>query len=317
MAPRKKKDETILDVNVSRTPEQTFYALRRKVENFYDLQRLRKQTEGRTYDRAKNTEIKLHEVDVAILERRASELEVVEGFALNDVEDHLKTIPFYVNILSDKKRYKGIGPTMAGVILSYFDIRKADTPSKFWSYAGLSVIPAVRCANCHAVLKEKTDKNNDVSYAHPPNKKCDKQEVPVVYQSGKAPRPVSGEKLKYNKFLRAKMCGVLGAVLIKLNSPWRKFYDEYKHRKASCGWGESDLHRHKAAVRYMIKMLLLDIWTEWRKHEKLPVRPSYHEEKQGGHGFRVKVVEGAPIEFEWTPEIAAELKNLKLETPSN
>ncbi len=31
----------------------------------------------------------------------------------------------------------------------------------------------------------------------------------------------------------------------------------------------------------MVKMLLLEVWREWRLAEGLPVRPSYHEEKLG------------------------------------
>lgn len=69
-------------------------------------------------------------------------------------------------------------------------------------------------------------------------------------------------------------------------TPWRKMIDDYKHRKETQGWGCSPGHRQKAAVRYAVKMLLLEVWKAWREFEGLPVRPSYHEEKQGGHGFR-------------------------------
>lgn len=297
---KKKTDVDLPDVNVARSKEQNRAALRRKVENFYDLQRLRMQTAGRTLKRADGTEIQLHEVDLAILERRADELHSSEKNALKDVEDHLTTIPFYRDTLSDKVRYRGIGPTMAGVILASFDIHREDTVSKMWAFAGLRPMPAKRCKECHAVLALNKDATH---YDHtlerirtpmPPKPgeepkavlpKCSKAKVSLgetdVYDSGKAQRPEKGVKLPYNSFLRTKLVGVLAPVLLKVGSPWKKTYDDYKHRKASEGWGRSDGHRHQAAMRYMIKMLLLDIWKGWREAEGLVVRPSYHEEKLG------------------------------------
>lgn len=46
-------------------------------------------------------------------------------------------------------------------------------------------------------------------------------------------------------------------------------------------WGRSSAHRHRAAIRYMAKMFLRDMYIEWRTAEGLPVRPSYAEEKLG------------------------------------
>lgn len=102
-----------------------------------------------------------------------------------------------------------------------------------------------------------------------------------TFDSGKQMRPVAGEKLKYNAWLRTKLCGVLAGVLLKIGSPYRRYYDNRKQYNIGRNWGTSDAHRHKDAMRYMIKMLLLDIWKEWRAFEGLPVRPSYAEEKLG------------------------------------
>lgn len=269
--PRKKQVAT-----VTRTPDQSKLALKKKVRLFYDLQRLRLQTQGRTLNRAHP--IDLHEVDQTILEARMKELHTAEKHALGDIHDHLKALPFYTKVLSDKVRYRGIGPTMAGVILAEFRIEREDTASKMWAFAGLAPVNATRCALCHDVLTELG--------AHPKASKCPGG---PTYASGKAMRPTKGEKLPYNAFLKMKLVGVLGPVMLKVGSPWRSFYDDYKHRKQSAGWGKSDGHRHNAAIRYMVKMLLLDIWKEWRAHEGLPVRPSYQEEKLGHvHGQQVR-----------------------------
>jgi hypothetical protein len=48
-----------------------------------------------------------------------------------------------------------------------------------------------------------------------------------------------------------------------------------------CWQDTSPGHRHRDAIRYMIKMFLAELYNEWRAIEGLEVRPSYHEEKLG------------------------------------
>ena len=265
-----------------RTREQTRLGLKKKVRMFYDLQRMRLQCGGRIQPKAEGNEIQLHEVDQVILENRAKELLIAEKAALRDVQDHLKTMLFYTEILSDKSRFKGLGPTMAGVILSEFDIAREDTASQMWAFAGLAPVPAQRCKKCNHLVEPVKD-GEGFKHAVKKEAHCgvDVLQRSAIYDSGKSMRPKRGEKLPYNAFLKTKLVGVLGPCLIKANSPWRKLYDDYKHRKASAGWGTGDAHRHHAAIRYMVKQLLLAIWKDWRAFEDLPVRPSYQEEKLG------------------------------------
>jgi hypothetical protein len=262
-----------------RTPEQSRMALRRLVRMFYDLQRLRQQTAGRHLGAAAKDapEVQLHEADIAILEQRANDLHRAERAALKDIENHLQTIPFYTQVLSNKRRFKGLGPTMSAVILSEFNIVRCDTVSKAWSFAGLKPVPCKRCSKCHTVLKE--DKTGKLVHEVAPIQKCDGPHRP--YDSARSMRPVKGEKLPYNKFLKTKLVGVMGPCFLKAGSPYRKFYDDYKHRKASMPWGRSDAHRHQAAIRHMVKHFLIDVITEWRQHEGLPVRAPYAEEYLG------------------------------------
>ena len=263
-------------------------ALRKYVENFYDFQERRLQAQGRTLPKAKSAKIVLHEEDMLRLQEHVKELASAEKHALSNVAYALKRIPFYMNVLSDKVRYRGLGPTMAGVILSSFDIHREEMVSQLWSFAGLAPVPCFRCSKCKGEL---VTRKNAKGYFHVEdwyfsnngcgentkdrNSSVDESEA---YLNSKSAHPVKGEKLHYNKWLRAKLCGVLGGCLIKSKSPWSKFYYDYKNRKMQEGWGRSDNHRHKAAIRYMIKMLLLDIWKEWRAHEGLSVRPSYQEQ---------------------------------------
>jgi hypothetical protein len=320
--PENPKDE------IQRTKEESREGLKCKVRMFYDLQRIRIQVAGRTYDRPEGQELHLHAADVEILKLRSGALETAEGLAFKDVRDHLRTIPFYRKVLSDKDRFKGVGPAMAGVILSEFDINRLDTPSKMWAFAGLAPVAAKRCRSCHAVVEFNADTNTYHHTREAPRKrdktgaeiepklpKCPRAKDALseadVYASGKAMRPTKGQKLPYNSWLRTKLVGVLGSVLLKVGSPWRKFYDDYKHRKQSEGWGRSDAHRHQAAIRFMVKALLLEIWKEWRFFEGLPVRPSYQEEylKHQHHSIAGSS-EGGGYE-EASPEVASELATLE------
>jgi len=266
-----------------RTPEQSRYALRRKVKMFYDLQRLRIQTAGRTYDRAAENEIELAEVDIVQLERRAEDLKKVEKEALHDIGAHLKTMPVYTEILSDKKRFKGIGVTLAAVIIAEVDIHKAETVSALWRYAGLAPVPCRRCKLCKDEVSPI--KAGDVAFKHTFSRtdKCELKRVPLsqTFESARAERPTKGEKLAFNRFFKTKMVGVMADCLLKANSPFRSYYDNYKHRLASGNRGRSDGHRHRMALRYMTKMVLLEIWRDWRELEDLPVRPAYQEEYLG------------------------------------
>jgi hypothetical protein len=342
-----------------RTYAQDRMALKRKVRMFYDLQRLRLQISGRLYKRPGGSTIDLHPYDISVLDRRAEELERAEKSALADVEEHLKQIPFYRDVLSDKARYRGIGPTMAGVILAEYDINKLDTASKMWAFAGLAPIPAYRCRQCHSLMSVEDSANDSIgpeSFVHTSaQEKCTFKGTrgkADVYESGRAMRPTKGEKLPYNAFLKTKLVGVLGPVLLQLGvyrcttckelvakdkkeagkfvhraeacrkgddltvddvvftdrPSFVKFYEDYKHRKISENWGRSDAHRHQASIRYMIKMMLLQIWKDWREYMKLPVRPSYQEEKLGHvHGAAPKVKARGQTQ-DMPPEVLADIE---------
>lgn len=323
MATRKKRTEsTEVDLTeeqkaalaAPRSQEQSRLALKRKVRMYYDIQEMRLQAQGRLTKKAPGSEIDLHPSDIRKLEARLTDLQVAENNALKDLEEHLAEVPFYREHMHKNPQYKGLGPRMAGVVLASFDIAREDTPSKMWAFAGLAPIPALRCTECSVVVDKHPDRDmRDTHYFHPKplGNKCRWAGSAVtnegVFVSGKAMKPIPGEKLRYNKWLRTKLCGVLGEVLLKVGSPYRTFYDQYKHRKESAGWGTSPKHRHVAAIRYMIKMLLLDLWKEWRTFEGLPVRPSYQEEKLGHtHGGR----RVQPFQEELSPEVAEELASL-------
>lgn len=106
-------------------------------------------------------------------------------------------------------------------------------------------------------------------------------------ETGKAVRRQRGVKIDYNPFLKSKLW-VLAGCFLKSNSPWREHYDNTKNRWKSANKGDSDAHRHAAALRPMMKAFLAELWRTWRPLESLPVLPSYAESVlhrvHGDHG---------------------------------
>ena len=319
MATRKKKAAEPIDRSniaiIPRTQEQAIAALRREVKLFYDFQRLRMQAAGRTQHKPRKddelienapveeliknqaADIILHPDDIAALEARSSELEAVEAKTLSDIKGLLEKIPFWVNVLGNREDYpqfKGIGPTIGGVILSQIDIRRANSVSALWRYCGMASVHGWRCSYCHSYIADAdmipveggfAQPNGFNGGEHPKAKfpECRMQGKRMlavdVYYSGRHERPTKGVKLPYNAFVKTKLLGVLGDVLIKCGSDhYRKLYYDYKARKIAQKWGKSDAHRHMAAKRFMCKAVMSDIWKLWRECESLPVKGTYQED---------------------------------------
>jgi len=170
---------------------------------------------------------------------------------------------------------RGVGPSMAGVLLGFFDIYKADTVSKFWKYAGYDVASDGRGRSRraeHLVEREYVDKGGKTK---------------------------TRRGITFNPFVKTKL-HVLAESFIKSGSEYRQIYDNCKHRLehhdvygthrdaeriAEAADNERKyapkLHRHLMARRYMIKMFLADLYVAWRTVEGLPVRSPYAEEKLG------------------------------------
>lgn len=216
---------------------------------YYDYQNERIALDGQI-GRRKNGELKKgvpereEELLLLLMERRASIAEM-ESELLKEISKEIHLLPLWKDFL---KHVKGCGEGMAAVIVTQFDIHKAPTVSNLWSFAGLA-----------------------------PGKD----------------RKVKGQKCPYNQFLRSKLCGVLGTNgFLMHNSPYREYYDNMKNRLESENWGMDSKnptdkkrpkagHQHKAAIRYMIKMFLKDLYVAWRTIEGLPVRAPYQEEYLG------------------------------------
>lgn len=248
--------------------------LKNAVMYFYDLQKLRIQSGQRNSGGADDAA--LDDLDKAFLEHTSEGLNKLEKDALHEVDRLLTGIPIYEAWLKDQR---GVGPTLAGVLISSIYIEKCNTVSQLWSWCGVGI------------------------------------------KNGSIQRRIKGQKAGYNPWLKAKVVKVLGDCMLRANSPYRSFYDDYKHRKVNtlvdvcmacegrrevlfedeeaaraptekkprklvkcpnckgtggpAPWGKSDAHRHQASVRRMVKQFLADFWVQWRTTEGLEVRVPY------------------------------------------
>jgi hypothetical protein len=170
----------------------------------------------------------------------------------------LKGVPIYDEFLLG---VKGVGPAMAGVIVSEIDIFKAKYPSSLWSYAGLDVAPDGQGRSRkkeHLVDQEYIDKEGEIGIK---------------------------KGITFNPFLKTKLVGVLGGSFLKQGkeNKYAKVYYDYKNRleNHSKHKDKTKGHRHNMATRYMIKIFLIDLYVAWRNLEKLPVSATYQEAKLG------------------------------------
>jgi hypothetical protein len=109
--------------------------------------------------------------------------------------------------------------------------------------------------------------------------------------------PAERKGITFNPWLKTKLMGVLASSFLRAgDNKYRTVYDNYKHRLENHpNWQDKTVindkgkekiisekgHRHNAALRYMIKIFLCDLYNAWRSIEGLPVAPTYQEAKLG------------------------------------
>lgn len=169
------------------------------------------------------------------------------------VADH----PLWTTFL---EKVKGCGPTIAAIIISEFDITKAKYASSLHKYAGLDVV----IADGRGRSKRK------------------EHLVDVAYKDAEGNEQTK-KSITYNPFLKTKLVGVLGPCFLKSKGPYSEIYKGYKNRLENTpAWQDkTPKHRHNAAIRYMVKIFLIDLYKAWRPLENLEVFPPYHEAKLG------------------------------------
>jgi len=246
-------------------------SLRILVRAYYDYQRERIGLDGRLGVK-KDGQLKKKapprdDLILAEIYKRRDEAMAMEETIQREIAREVKKHPLWDAFL---KHVKGCGETMAAVLITEIDIHKADTVSKIWQYAGLNPgLVRGKVVNVKGKIKATTD---------------------LI----RGDKKTKGYICPYNQFLKAKLLGVLGKGFLMASSEYRAFYDNMRTRLESRDWGNpsdnpSDKsrpkagHQHNAALRYMVKMFLIDLYVAWRTLEGLPIRKPYAVEYLGKH----------------------------------
>lgn len=186
------------------------------------------------------------------------DLEKAEDQHFRRLGNILKEYPIYNEFLAD---VKGVGPAMAGVIISEIDIYKSKYPSSIWKYAGLDV--------CY------DGKGRSRRQEHLEESEYKAKDGTMKTKKG----------ITFNPFLKTKLVGVLGSSFLRTgqDNKYAMIYYNYKHRLENNDKYKEHTkgHIHNMAMRYMIKMFLVDLYTAWRTVEGLPVSETYQEAKLG------------------------------------
>ena len=187
------------------------------------------------------------------LVKQYDDLMTAEEQSFKQITYAVRDFEIYKTFLED---VKGVGPTMAAVIISGFDIHKAEYASSLWAYAGLDVVKGAGRSRKKEHLVETT----------------------YIDAEGNEQTKMG---ISFNPFLKTKLIGVLGSSFVKTNGNYREIYDNYKNRISNmpAHAEKSKGHRNNMAIRYTVKRFLVDLYYNWRKLEGLPVADEYSKAK--------------------------------------
>lgn len=155
---------------------------------------------------------------------------------------------------------KGVGPAMGAVIVSSLDPSRARHPSSFWRYAGLDVGEDGR------------------------GRSRRKEHLITTSYTNRDGQPATKLSITFNPFVKTKLMGVLAASFLRAkNERYTTIYYDYRNRLLSHPDHsvKTKGHQHNMALRYMVKIFLLDLWLKWRELEGLETHASYAEAKLG------------------------------------
>jgi hypothetical protein len=266
--------------------------LRNAVRYAYDIQNLRIGGVNRSAMKGGDAPpVELDERDKRFLADQAKALKKLEKDAMKEIARHVK--PY--KVAKWLKKQKGCGDgVIAGVLVSEFDINRTHNPSQFVAFAGLDV-----GEDNHAPHPEKGQRNGYNSWLR---SKCLE-----VLGGGllKAKNEHSGtlyREKKHERETRLGPCmlcvGTGKAKKPKVDEDGRVSEDAGKGVKCwNCvgdteapgapftpdraPWGKGAAHRHRHALRVMVRQFIIDFWLAWREADGLPTTLPYNEARRG------------------------------------
>ena len=189
------------------------------------------------------------------------DLEERETEHFKRIKQVVETQPLWRDFL---KGVAGVGPAIAGILLSEIDIRKARYPSSLWKYAGLDVV----------VYRDGHGEGRSRRSEHL---------IDVKYTDAMGEEKTR-KSITFNPFLKTKLLGVLAPSFLRAkDNKYKRVYYEYKARleNSPLHMDKTKGHRHNMAMRYMIKIFLIDLYVAWYNIEGLEPKVPYHEAKLG------------------------------------
>ena len=194
-----------------------------------------------------------------LIEKWSDQFAILEKDCEKDLKAYLKD----ERIIQRMCKVKGLSYILAGKLSSMIDIRRADTISALWRYAGMSVVDG------HA---EKLVKGEKAHFNRRLKTTC--YLVASSFLKCKSPyrQIYDSARQKYENYVHTVACPICKK---EIGEPWR------------------DGHKHAAALRKMIKIFLAHLWMVWREQEGLPIREPYVQEQLGHTHI------SSPEEFGW------------------
>ena len=104
----------------------------------------------------------------------------------------------------------------------------------------------------------------------------------LAVENGEAPRRKKGNQIHYNPHLKMLCLGIIGGNFIR--SKAEPQYQNYLNKKSfyeqNRDWKK--LRRHRAAIRFVVKEFMKQLWLEWRKLENLPLTHTHPQDNSIG-----------------------------------
>lgn len=251
---------------------EDFQSMRKRMDN-----RIGRKADGESQDSERLTERAFSPEDAMMFVEISDAANMQESAIEKKMLAMLRKMPVYHSFL---KTCKGVGTIAAGHICGAFDIYKAETVSKMWQYSGM---------NPGMVVGKKRVENKDGTFS-----------MIETTEMIRGDKLTAGFVSPFNKQLRTALCGVMADGFIKSQNEYcMKFYYPMKQRlehsentvleiskagakpKAIMWKDAKPAHRHRAAIRYMVKMFIADLYAAWRPLHGLNVREPYNVEYLG------------------------------------
>ncbi len=300
--------------------------IRKLVDIYYNVQKVRVSTDNQLREVGQNVQKAMkkeelntqhfQEIETALnkyIEENLdpSHLKELENQIKQKLEPELQHVRIYTEFLAD---IKGIGPTLAGGLVSRLDPHEAPYISSFWKYCGLHVKNGKAAGREKGskveynpfmkdhlwkvgdqFIKQRTPKYREI-YDERKEKENNKLNQPLEFPHEGSKLSTNGPSMKKEDIVElAQTKGIedvsdmtkieLAKAIRRENAKDCPMYEECVediNAKADRADREPKVppcayHIDQRARRVMEKEFLKDLWIRWRKIEGLKVRESYHQ----------------------------------------